>query len=228
RAGVELVPTAHTTLQFGDVLHMVGKTDILNQAISVIGNAKQKLLQVQMLPVFIGIGLGVLLGSIPFYIPGFPVALKLGLAGGPLVVALILARIGSIGKLYWFMPPSANLALREIGIVLFLAVVGLKSGGSFVDTLTNGSGLEWMGYGIFITLVPLMIVGIIARLYVKLNYLSLCGLLAGSMTDPPALAFANELKEGSGAAALSYATVYPLTMFLRIISPQLLAILLWV
>ena len=177
---------------------------------------------------FIGIGLGVLLGSIPFYIPGFPVALKLGLAGGPLVVALILARIGSIGKLYWFMPPSANLALREIGIVLFLAVVGLKSGGSFVDTLTNGSGLEWMGYGIFITLVPLMIVGLIARLYVKLNYLSLCGLLAGSMTDPPALAFANELKEGSGAAALSYATVYPLTMFLRIISPQLLAILLWV
>ena len=228
RAGVELVPTAHTTLQFGDVLHMVGKTDILNQAISVIGNAKQKLLQVQMLPVFIGIGLGVLLGSIPFYIPGIPVALKLGLAGGPLVVALILARIGSIGKLYWFMPPSANLALREIGIVLFLAVVGLKSGGSFVDTLTNGSGLEWMGYGIFITLVPLMIVGVIARLYAKLNYLSLCGLLAGSMTDPPALAFANELKEGSGAASLSYATVYPLTMFLRIISPQLLAILLWV
>ena len=228
RAGVELVPTAHTTLQFGDVLHMVGKTDILNQAISVIGNAKQKLLQVQMLPVFIGIGLGVLLGSIPFYIPGFPVALKLGLAGGPLVVALILARIGSIGKLYWFMPPSANLALREIGIVLFLAVVGLKSGGSFVDTLTNGSGLEWMGYGIFITLIPLMIVGIIARLYAKLNYLSLCGLLADSMTDPPALAFANELKEGSGAASLSYATVYPLTMFLRIISPQLLAILLWV
>ena len=228
RAGVELVPTAHTTLQFGDVLHMVGKPDILNQAISVIGNAKQKLLQVQMLPVFIGIGLGVLLGSIPFYIPGFPVALKLGLAGGPLVVALILARIGSIGKLYWFMPPSANLALREIGIVLFLAVVGLKSGGSFVDTLTNGSGLEWMGYGIFITLIPLMIVGIIARLYAKLNYLSLCGLLAGSMTDPPALAFANELKEGSGAASLSYATVYPLTMFLRIISPQLLAILLWV
>ena len=228
RAGVELVPTAHTTLQFGDVLHMVGKTEILNQAISVIGNAKQKLLQVQMLPVFIGIGLGVLLGSIPFYIPGFPVALKLGLAGGPLVVALILARIGSIGKLYWFMPPSANLALREIGIVLFLAVVGLKSGGSFVDTLTNGSGLEWMGYGIFITLIPLMIVGVIARLYAKLNYLSLCGLLAGSMTDPPALAFANELKEGSGAASLSYATVYPLTMFLRIISPQLLAILLWV
>lgn len=228
RAGVELVPSGDTSLQFGDVLHMVGRTDVLNQAISVIGNAQQKLLQVQMLPVFIGIGLGVLFGSIPFYIPGFPVALKLGLAGGPLVVALILARIGSIGKLYWFMPPSANLALREIGIVLFLAVVGLKSGGNFIDTLVNGSGLEWMGYGIFLTFVPLMIVGVIARLYAKLNYLSICGLLAGSMTDPPALAFANEMKEDNGAASLSYATVYPLVMFLRIISPQLLAVLLWV
>ena len=228
RAGVELVPTGNTTLQFGDVLHMVGCADVLNNAISVIGNAQQKLQQVQMLPVFIGIGLGVLLGSLPLSIPGFPVALKLGLAGGPLVVALILARIGSIGKLYWFMPPSANLALREIGIVLFLSVVGLKSGGSFVDTLTNGSGLEWMGYGIFITLIPLLIVGVIARWYAKINYLSLCGLLAGSMTDPPALAFANEMKEESGAQSLSYATVYPLVMFLRIISPQLMAILLFV
>lgn len=227
RAGVELVPTANTTLQFGDVLHIVGRSDTIGNATSIIGNAQQKLQQVQMLPVFIGIGLGVLLGSIPFYIPGFPVALKLGLAGGPLVVALILARIGSVGKLYWFMPPSANLALREIGIVLFLAVVGLKSGGGFVDTLVNGQGLEWMGYGMFITFIPLMITGIIARLYMKLNYLSLCGLLAGSMTDPPALAFANAIKEDSGIAALSYATVYPLSMFLRIMSPQLLAILLW-
>lgn len=227
RAGVELVPTANTALQFGDVLHIVGRSDTIGDATSIIGNAQQKLQQVQMLPVFIGIGLGVLLGSIPFYIPGFPVALKLGLAGGPLVVALILARIGSVGKLYWFMPPSANLALREIGIVLFLAVVGLKSGGGFVDTLVNGQGLEWMGYGMFITFIPLMITGIIARLYMKLNYLSLCGLLAGSMTDPPALAFANAIKEDSGIAALSYATVYPLSMFLRIMSPQLLAILLW-
>lgn len=227
RAGVELVPTANTTLQFGDVLHMVGPTDIMNNAISVIGNAAQKLQQVQMLPVFIGIGLGVLFGSIPFYIPGFPVALKLGLAGGPLVIALVLARIGTLGKLYWFMPPSANLALRELGIVLFLAVVGLKSGGSFLDTLLNGDGLEWMGYGVIITLVPLLVTGLIARLYSKLNYLSLCGVLAGSMTDPPALAFANAIKEESGAAALSYATVYPLAMFLRIISPQLLALLLW-
>ncbi|MGC7560651.1 putative transporter [Pasteurella sp. PK-2025] len=227
RSGVELVPTANSTLQFGDVLHVVGRSDVLEHAIAMIGNAQQKLQQVQMLPVFIGIGLGVLLGSIPFHIPSFPVPLKLGLAGGPLVVALILARIGSIGKLYWFMPPSANLALREIGIVLFLAVVGLKSGGNFVDTLVNGHGMEWMVYGIIITFVPLMIVGVIARLYAKMNYLTLCGLLAGSMTDPPALAFANSIKEDNGAPSLSYATVYPLVMFLRIVSPQLLAILLW-
>ncbi|AAU36895.1 unknown [[Mannheimia] succiniciproducens MBEL55E] len=228
RAGVELVPTADSILQFGDVLHMVGNVETMDAAISIIGNAKQKLQQVQMLPVFIGICLGVLLGSLPIHIPGFPVALKLGLAGGPLVVALILARIGSIGKLYWFMPPSANLALREIGIVLFLTVVGLKSGGNFVNTLTQGDGVTWMGYGVLITFVPLMAVGIIARIYAKMNYLSICGLLAGSMTDPPALAFANAIKEENGAAALSYATVYPLVMFLRIISPQLLAILLWV
>ena len=131
-------------------------------------------------------------------------ALKLGLAGGPLVVALVLARIGTIGKLYWFMPPSANLALRELGIVLFLAVVGLKSGGSFMDTLLNGSGLEWMGYGIVITLVPLLITAVIARLYSKLNYLSLCGVLAGSMTDPPALAFANCFSTIAGIITLEF------------------------
>ncbi|TYG34345.1 putative transporter [Lonepinella koalarum] len=227
RSGIELVPTAHTTLQFGDVVHIVGNADVIDNVIAELGNMQSKLQRVQMLPVFFGIGLGVLLGSIPFHIPGFPVALKLGLAGGPLVVALILARIGSIGKLYWFMPPSANMALREIGIVLFLSVVGLKSGGNFVSTLTEGNGLEWMGYGFLITFVPLMLVGVIARLYAKLNYLSICGLLAGSMTDPPALAFANAIKEDHGAAPLAYATVYPLTMFLRIISPQLLAILLW-
>ncbi len=158
--------------------------------------------------------------------PGFPVALKLGLAGGPLIMALILGRIGSIGKLYWFMPPSANLALRELGIVLFLAVVGLKSGGDFVDTLTQGEGLSWIGYGIFITAIPLITVGLLARIFAKMNYLTLCGMLAGSMTDPPALAFANNLHATSGAAALSYATVYPLVMFLRIITPQLLAVIL--
>lgn len=195
RAGVELVASQDASLQFGDILNLVG--------------------------------LGVMLGSIPLYVPGFPVALKLGLAGGPLIMALILGRIGSIGKLYWFMPPSANLALRELGIVLFLAVVGLKSGGDFVDTLVNGEGMSWVGYGIFITAIPLITVGLLARMFAKMNYLTLCGMLAGSMTDPPALAFANNLHATSGAAALSYATVYPLVMFLRIITPQLLAVLFW-
>ncbi|MGX2973925.1 putative transporter [Ursidibacter arcticus] len=227
RAGIELIPTGEMTLQFGDVLNLVGRQEDIEAVMAIIGNAQQKLQQVQMLPIFIGIGLGVLLGSIPIYIPGFPVALKLGLAGGPLVVALILARIGSIRKLYWFMPPSANLALREIGIVLFLAVVGWKAGGNFLNTLLSNDGLAWIGYGALITFIPLIVTGVIARIYGKLNYLTLCGLLAGSMTDPPALAFANAIKDGNGAASLSYATVYPLVMFCRIILPQLLAILLW-
>ena len=227
RAGVELVASQDASLQFGDILNLVGRPSSIDAVADMVGNAQQKLQQVQMLPVFIGVGLGVILGSIPLYVPGFPVALKLGLAGGPLIMALILGRIGSIGKLYWFMPPSANLALRELGIVLFLAVVGLKSGGDFVDTLVNGEGMSWVGYGIFITAIPLITVGLLARMFAKMNYLTLCGMLAGSMTDPPALAFANNLHATSGAAALSYATVYPLVMFLRIITPQLLAVLFW-
>ncbi|HHD9865613.1 TPA: putative transporter [Enterobacter hormaechei] len=227
RAGVELVASQDASLQFGDILNLVGRPSSIDAVADMVGNAQQKLQQVQMLPVFIGVGLGVMLGSIPLYVPGFPVALKLGLAGGPLIMALILGRIGSIGKLYWFMPPSANLALRELGIVLFLAVVGLKSGGDFVDTLVNGEGMSWVGYGIFITAIPLITVGLLARMFAKMNYLTLCGMLAGSMTDPPALAFANHLHATSGAAALSYATVYPLVMFLRIITPQLLAVLFW-
>ena len=227
RAGVELVASGDISLQFGDILNLVGRPSAIDAVANVLGNAQQKLQQVQMLPVFIGIGLGVLLGSIPVFVPGFPAALKLGLAGGPLIMALILGRIGSIGKLYWFMPPSANLALRELGIVLFLSVVGLKSGGDFIHTLVAGEGLSWIGYGALITAVPLITVGILARMLAKMNYLTMCGMLAGSMTDPPALAFANNLHPTSGAAALSYATVYPLVMFLRIITPQLLAVLFW-
>lgn len=227
RAGIELVASNSASLQFGDILNLVGRPEAIEAVSAIVGNAQQKLQQVQMLPVFIGVGLGVLLGSIPLFVPGFPAALRLGLAGGPLVVALILGRIGSIGKLYWFMPPSANLALRELGIVLFLSVVGLKSGGDFINTLVNGDGLAWIGYGAMITGIPLLTVGILARMLVKMNYLTLCGMLAGSMTDPPALAFANGLHPTSGAAALSYATVYPLAMFLRIMSPQILAVLFW-
>lgn len=228
RAGVQLVPQPSTALQFGDILNLVGMPDAIEVVADMMGNAQQKLQQVHMLPVFIGIGLGVLLGSIPFYLPGIPAALKLGLAGGPLVVALIVSRIGSVGTLHWFMPPSANLALRELGIVLFLAVVGLKSGGQFLATLLQGPGVSWLLYGMLITLLPLMTVGLLARMVWRTNYLTLCGLLAGSMTDPPALAFANGMHPTSGAAALSYVTVYPLVMFLRIVAPQLLALALWV
>ncbi|MBC8954309.1 putative transporter [Xenorhabdus sp. PB62.4] len=227
RAGIELVASNNASLQFGDILNIVGRPESVEAVTRLLGNSQQKLQQVQMLPVFIGIGLGILLGSIPLFIPGFPAALRLGLAGGPLVIALILGRIGTIGKLYWFMPPSANLALRELGIVMFLAVVGLKSGGNFINTLVHGEGLAWIGYGVLITIVPLLIVSLLARVVAKMNYLSLCGMLAGSMTDPPALAFANAIQSNSGAASLSYATVYPLAMFLRIMSPQILAVIFW-
>ncbi|WP_427981279.1 putative transporter [Agarivorans sp.] len=228
RAGVELIANKDTILQFGDILNIVGPSEDIDKVAKSLGNLRSKLQHVQMLPIFIGIGLGVLLGSMPLAIPSLPAPLKLGLAGGPLIVAIILARIGSIGRLYWFMPPSANLALRELGIVLFLAVVGINSGANFIETLFEGDGLSWMFYGAFITLIPLLVIGIVGRYIFKVNYLSLCGLMAGSMTDPPALAFANSIHATNGASALAYATVYPLVMCLRILSPQIIAVLLWV
>lgn len=226
RAGVELLPAAPLRLQFGDILSVIGELDDIRHAAGVIGNEEKRLRQAQVLPIFIGIALGVLIGSLPFSLPGMPAALKLGLAGGPLLAAIILARIGHIGPLVWFMPPAANHALREIGIVLFLAVVGLKSGGKFVETLIDGDGFVWMGYAVLITLIPILIVGFVARIVKKLNYLTVCGLLAGSMTDPPALAFANDLSP-SEAPALAYATVYPLVMCLRILAPQIMVLMLW-
>lgn len=226
RAGVELSPTASLKLQFGDILTAIGQPDDIRAFAAVIGNSERRLQQVQLMPMFIGIALGVLLGSIPLYVPGMPAALKLGLAGGPLIVALVLSRIGHIGPLVWFMPPVANQALREFGIVLFLAVVGLKSGDRFLDTLIHGDGLAWMAAASLITLVPLLVVGFFARLVMKTNYLTVCGLLAGSMTDPPALAFANQISS-SEAPALAYATVYPLVMCLRILAPQVLVLIFW-
>jgi putative transport protein len=152
--------------------------------------------------------------------------LRLGLAGGPLVVAIVLARVGHLGPLVWFLPPSANHVLRDIGIVLFLGVVGLSAGRGFVEALLYGDGLLWIACGAVITLVPLAAVGLYATAIRRMNHLTVCGLLAGSMTDPPALAFANGLAD-SEAASLAYATVYPLVMVLRILSPQLLLLVLW-
>jgi len=226
RAGVELSPSASLKFQFGDILTAIGRPEDIKAFAGRVGNSANRLQQVQLMPMFIGIALGVLLGSLPLYVPGMPAALKLGLAGGPLIVAIVLSRIGHIGGTVWFMPPVANHALREFGIVLFLAVVGLKSGDRFFDTLINGDGLTWMLYASLITLIPLLTVGFFARLVMKTNYLTICGLLAGSMTDPPALAFANQIST-SEAPALAYATVYPLVMCLRILAPQVLVLIFW-
>ncbi len=225
RAGVELPVMADSTLEFGDIVTVVGGPAEIRETRGILGDQSKRLDEVDFPGVFVGIALGVLLGSIPLAIPGMPAPLKLGLAGGPLVVAILLGRLGSFGPFQWFMPPVANHALREFGIILFLAVVGLKAGDQFLDTLLNGDGFAWVGYGVLITLIPLLIVGFVARVMLKFNYLSLCGVLAGSMTDPPALAFANA-QSASPAAAVAYASVYPLVMGLRIFAPQLLVILL--
>lgn len=226
RAGIELVPAAQLHLQFGDILTVIGRPEDLRRVAGVLGNSEKLLQQAQIMPIFIGIALGVLLGSIPFLLPGMPAPVKLGLAGGPLIAALVLSRIGHLGPLVWFMPPSANHVLREVGIVLFLAVVGLRSGEHFFEVLLHGDGLRWMAWATLITLIPLVTVGLYARLFARENYLTVCGLLAGSMTDPPALAFANAVAP-SEAPALAYATVYPLVMCLRILAPQIMVLVLW-
>ncbi|WP_353858467.1 putative transporter [Azospirillum formosense] len=226
RAGVELVPNAALKLQFGDILTVIGKPGDLKAAARIIGNSERRLQTVEMIPVFVGITLGALLGAVPLFLPGMPAPLRLGMAGGPLIAAIVLARIGHIGPLVWFMPPAANLALREIGIVLFLAVLGIASGDRFVETMASGAGLPWMAWGVLVTLVPLLLTGLLARGVMKLNFLSVCGVLAGAQTNPPGLAYANAVV-ASEAPALAYATVYPLAMCLRILAPQLLVLMLW-
>ncbi len=223
RAGVEFVPSTGVHLQFGDRLTVVGSQDMIAQLASELGNSLKELDIPEILPVFLGIIAGVLLGSLPLPIPGLPLPLKLGLAGGPLVMAILVSRFGNVGRFSSYVPRSANLMLRELGIVLFLACVGLRAGADFVPTLVRGQGLLWLGCGALITLLPLLLVVAFARLALKKNYLELCGLMAGSMTDPPALAFANGYT-GSDAPAVTYATVYPLVTFLRIISAQVLVL----
>ena len=224
RSGVEM-PPLNPRLQFGDVLTIVGEGAALKQVAFELGDSTKHLNTPQIIPMFVGIILGVLVGSVPLMLPGLPAPVKLGLAGGPLIVAILLSRMGHFGPLVWFMPPSANIALRELGIILFLACVGIRAGDRFVPTLTEGGGLWWMAYGAMITFIPLMVVALIARIFMKMNYLSLCGLLAGSMTDPPALQFAHSFT-GSDAPSVSYATVYPLVMLLRVLVAQMMVLLL--
>ena len=224
RSDQHLAATPDLRLQFGDTVQVVGAEAELDGAAKFLGNSSKALNQTNFLAVFLGIAAGVLLGLLPVKLFGMPVPLQLGLAGGPLVAAMVFARFRKIGPVLWHMPLNANLAVRELGITLFLAAVGLKAGTRFVDVLLAGDGFKWMLCGCLVTVVPIAIVGSFARRVFRMPYAELCGLLAGSLTDPPALAFATTLNK-SDAPTVAYATVYPLTMILRILSVQVLALL---
>ena len=221
RAGVDVVATPTLTLQVGDRVNVVGTETAVTNVEKVLGNSMKRLNEPNLITIFVGIALGIILGSIPITFPGIPQPVKLGLAGGPLIVAILISRFGYKYKLITYTTQSANLMLREIGITLFLACVGISAGDGFVDTIVNNGGFAWIGYGFIITTVPLLIIGCIGRYFCKVNYFTLMGLIAGSTTDPPALAYSNATA-GNDAPSVGYATVYPLTMFLRVLTAQLL------
>ena len=224
RSGVDLVARRNLVLQLGDRLTVVGNDEDIHKVESILGNSMKRLNEPNLITIFLGIFIGVLFGSIPFHFPGIPQPVKLGLAGGPLIIAILISKFGYKYKLITYNTISSNLMLREIGITIFLACVGISAGDGFVDVLLNRGGFTWIGYGFLITFIPVFIVGIIARLVFKINYCTLMGLIAGSTTDPPALAYANSVA-GNDAPAVAYATVYPLTMFLRVLTAQLLIII---
>lgn len=217
RAGVDLIPYQGMELQMGDRVMVVGSEKSIEQVSKVLGNSLKKLDEPNLVTIFVGIALGVLLGSIPLL--NVPQPVKLGLAGGPLIIAILIGRFGTHFHLVTYTTMSANLMLREMGIALFLSAVGLAAGDGFIDAIVNG-GYRWIGYGVIITMLPLLIVGTFARLCLKLNYYTLMGLMAGSMTDPPALAYANATA-GNNMPAVSYSTVYPVVMFLRVLTAQM-------
>ena len=221
RAGIDLIPYQGMELQMGDRVMVVGNEDAIEQVADVLGNSVKKLREPQLLTIFLGIALGVLFGSIPLM--NIPQPVKLGLAGGPLIVALLIGRFGPHFHLVTYTTMSANLMLREVGLAMFLAGVGIGAGDGFVEAIVGG-GYRWIGYGFIITVLPLMIVGLFARLKLKLNYYTLMGLLSGSMTNPPALGYSNATS-GNDMPALGYATVYPVVMFLRVLTAQMLIML---
>ena len=221
RSGMDLFADPNLILQVGDRVMVVGQQDAVERVAGVLGNQLKRLDTPNIVTIFVGIFLGILLGSLPIAFPGMPTPLKLGLAGGPLVVAILIGRFGHKLHLVTYTTMSANLMLREIGIVLFLASVGIDAGANFVQTVVEGDGLLYVGSGFLITVIPLLIIGTIARLYYKVNYFTLMGLIAGSNTDPPALAYANQTTSGD-APAVGYSTVYPLSMFLRILTGQMI------
>ncbi len=220
RAGVDLLASPNLRLQIGDRLTVVGKLDDIENLGKKLGNSMKRLNEPNLITMFIGIFLGILVGSIPLQFPGMSVPMKLGLAGGPLVVAILIGAYGHKFHLVTYTNSSANLLLREIGICLFLASVGIAAGKDFFHTVFNVQGAMWVGYGFLITVLPLLIVGIVARWKYKLNYFSILGMMSGGYTDPPALAYANKVANND-APAVAYSTVYPLTMFMRVIAAQL-------
>ncbi len=222
RAGVDLLASPNLSLQMGDRLTVVGKVEDIERLAEKMGNSMKRLNQPNIFTIFIGIMVGIIFGSIPFSIPGMPVAMKLGLAGGPLIIAILIGRFGHKMHLTTYTSTSANLMLREVGICLFLASVGIGAGSDFVETIMSG-GLKWILWGFLITVIPLFIVGSLGRGYYKLNYYTLMGLMAGAYTDPPALAYGNKIANND-APAVAYSTVYPLTMFLRILTAQILVL----
>lgn len=225
RGDVEMIAVPDLRLQFGDVLQVVGPKNVIGQAAEFLGDSVHALNETHFVPLFAGISLGIALGTLPIAFPGLPQPLRLGLAGGPLIVAIIVGARGRIGRLVWHIPRSASMAFRELGIALFFAGVGLMAGPTFFSTAFSLTGILWVLAGACVTIVPLLAVGCFARAKLALNYVELVGLLAGSMTDPPALAFANNICE-SDVPAVAYATVYPLTMLLRIMVAQFLAVVL--
>lgn len=224
RSGMDLFADPNLTLQVGDRVMVVGQQDAVDRVAAKLGNSLKRLDHPNIITIFVGILLGILLGSLPFAFPGMPTPVKLGLAGGPLVVAILIGRFGYKLKLVTYTTMSANLMLREIGIVLFLASVGIEAGANFVHTVVEGDGLLYVGAGFLITTLPLLIIGLVGKLYYKVNYFTLMGLIAGSNTDPPALAYANQVSNND-AASVGYSTVYPLTMFLRILAGQMILLL---
>ncbi len=224
RSGMDLFASRQLTLQVGDRVMVVGPQDAVERVAGLLGNQLKRLDHPNIVTIFIGILCGILFGSLPFAIPGIPTPIKLGLAGGPLIISILIGRFGHKVKLVTYTTMSANLMLREVGLALFLASVGIKAGGSFVQTVVEGDGLLYVGIGFLITIIPLIIMGIVARWRHKLNYYTLIGLIAGSNTDPPALAYANQVSSND-APAVGYSTVYPLSMFLRILTAQLLILL---
>ena len=221
RAGVDLLAAPNLRLQMGDRITVVGKLEDINNLAQRLGNSMKRLNEPNLITMFIGIFLGILVGSIPLFIPGMSVPMKLGLAGGSLVVAILISAFGHKIHLVTYTNSSANLLLREIGICLFLASVGIAAGKNFASTVFNAQGATWVAYGFAITVIPLLVVGIIARAKYKMNYFTICGVMSGGYTDPPALAYCNKLANND-APAVSYSTVYPLTMFMRVIAAQLI------